>query len=103
VEKTNPPDRVQGLWAMAELARWGIVPFPKNWLNITERIWRTDIFGEAARDLEMLDLERDRGPIHLFDGTVFDPDDPIAYLKSLKIKRQIRVEEINLDAIALTA
>ncbi len=102
VDKANSPDRVEALWIMTELARWGIMPFPKNWVSIIERVWRTDIFGKAARDLELLDIERDRCPILLFDGTVFDPDNPIAYLNSLKIKRQIRVEEIDIDAVALT-
>jgi nitrate/nitrite transport system ATP-binding protein len=83
---------------MAEMARWGILPFPKDWLSLTERIWRVDIFGEAARELELLDLERDRHPILLFDGKVFNPDDPISYLNSLDIKRQLRIEEVNIDA-----
>ena len=100
VDKTNSPDRVEGLWVMTELARWGLVPFPKNWLSIIERVWRTDIFGEAARQLELLDIERDRASIQLFDGTVFDPNDPIGYLNSLEIKRQIRIEEFDIDAVA---
>jgi nitrate/nitrite transport system ATP-binding protein len=99
VNKTNCPDRVEGLWIMTELARWGIAPFPKNWLSIIERVWRTDIFGEAARQLELLDIERDRTPIQLFDGTSFDPDDPIGYLNNLDIKRQIRIEEFDIDAV----
>jgi nitrate/nitrite transport system ATP-binding protein len=100
VDKTNSPDRVEALWIMTELARWGIAPFPKNWVSIIERVWRTDIFGEAARQLDLLDIERDRHPIMLFDGTVFDPDDPIGYLNNLKIKRQIRIEEFDIDALA---
>ncbi|MGB5962633.1 MAG: nitrate ABC transporter ATP-binding protein [Coleofasciculaceae cyanobacterium] len=98
VNKTNCPDRGEALWIMAEMARWGILPFPKDWMTITERVWRVDIFGEAARELELLDLERDRHPILLFDGKVFNPDDPISYLNSLDIKRQLRIEEVNIDA-----
>jgi len=98
VNKTNCPDRGEALWVMAEMARWGILPFPKDWLSLTERIWRVDIFGEAARELELLDLERDRHPILLFDGKVFNPDDPISYLNSLDIKRQLRIEEVKIDA-----
>lgn len=98
VNKTNCPDRGEALWIMAEMARWGILPFPKDWMTIAERVWRVDIFGEAARDLGLLDLERDRHPILLFDGKVFNPDDPISYLNSLTIKRQLRIEEVNIDA-----
>lgn len=103
VNKTNCPDRVEALWAMTEMARWGIIPFPKDWLTITERVWRTDIFGEAARELELLDLEHDRHSIQLFDGKIFNPDDPIGYLNNLDIKRQLRIEEINIDAVAPVA
>jgi len=44
------------------------------------------VFSTAARELGLLDKYH-RGPIQLFDGTVFNADDPIAYLNSLKIKR----------------
>ncbi|MBD1805450.1 ABC transporter substrate-binding protein [Microcoleus sp. FACHB-SPT15] len=100
VEQTNYPERVEILWVMTQMARWGLTPFPKNWLNIIERVRRADIFGEAARQLEFADFGRDRDPIQLFDGTIFDPDNPIAYLNSLEIKREIRVEEIDIDAVA---
>jgi nitrate/nitrite transport system ATP-binding protein len=100
VEQTNYPERVEILWVMTQMARWGLTPFPKNWVDIIERVRRADIFGEAARQLEFPDFGRDRDPIQLFDGTIFDPDNPIAYLNSLEIKREIRVEEIDIDAVA---
>ncbi|NEQ22609.1 MAG: ABC transporter substrate-binding protein [Microcoleus sp. SIO2G3] len=100
VEQTDYPERVEILWVMTQMARWGLTPFPKNWLNIIERVRRADIFGEAARQLEFADFGRDRDPIQLFDGTIFDPDNPIAYLNGLDIKREIRVEEIDIDAVA---
>lgn len=99
--KTNYPDRTEALWAMLQMARWGIVDFPRNWLEVTERTWRTDIFGQAARELGMLDFGRDRRPIVLGDGTVFNPDDPIAYLNALEIKRDINIVEVALDPIAV--
>ncbi|MDP8965442.1 MAG: nitrate ABC transporter ATP-binding protein [Cyanobacteriota bacterium] len=101
VDRTNYPERVEILWVLTQMARWGLTPFPKNWLSIIERVRRADLFGEAARQLELPDMGRDRGPIKLFDGTVFDPNDPIGYLNSLEIKRQIRIEEIDIDAVAM--
>ncbi|AFZ30510.1 nitrate ABC transporter, ATPase subunits C and D [Gloeocapsa sp. PCC 7428] len=98
VDRTNCPYRVEGLWMMTQLARWGITPFPKNWIEILDRVQRVDLFGAAARDLDLLDIERDRGSIHFFDGTVFNPDDPIRYLNSLKFKRNVRIEEVVVDA-----
>ncbi|MFB8789614.1 MAG: nitrate ABC transporter ATP-binding protein [Potamolinea sp.] len=101
VDQANYPDQIEGLWLMTQLARWGLIPFPKNWVNILDRVRRIDLFGEAARDLGILDTGHDRGSIKLFDGTVFNPDDPIEYLKSLEIKRQIRIEEVDIDPVAL--
>ncbi|WP_017305085.1 nitrate ABC transporter ATP-binding protein [Spirulina subsalsa] len=97
VDKTNAPSAIESLWMMAQMARWGLIPFPKNWVGITERINRMDLFGEAARSLDLPDTPRDRASIKLFDEVVFNPDEPLAYLKGLKIKRDIRVEEIFLD------
>ncbi|MBE9189703.1 ABC transporter substrate-binding protein [Gloeocapsopsis crepidinum LEGE 06123] len=99
IDRTNCPYRVEGLWMMTQLARWGITPFPKNWIEILERVQRVDLFGAAARDLDLLDVEPDRGSIHFFDGTVFNPDDPIRYLNSLKFKRNVRIEEVVIDAM----
>ncbi|PIG93447.1 nitrate ABC transporter ATP-binding protein [Gloeocapsopsis sp. IPPAS B-1203] len=98
IDRTNCPYRVEGLWMMTQLARWGITPFPKNWIEILDRVQRVDLFGAAARDLDLLDVEPDRGSIHFFDGTVFNPDDPIRYLNSLKFKRDVRIEEVVFDA-----
>lgn len=103
VDRTNCPYRVEGLWIMTQLARWGITPFPRNWIEILDRTRRVDVFGAAARDLELLDVEPNRGPINFADGTVFNPDDPIKYLNSLKIKRDIRIEEVLIDSLATSA
>lgn len=100
LDKTNCPDATEFLWIMAEMARWGITPFPKNWVSILERVLRTDVYGQAARELGLSDTGRDRQSIKLFDGTIFNPNDPIKYLKTLKIKQQIRIEEIILDPMA---
>ncbi|HEY9700769.1 MAG TPA: nitrate ABC transporter ATP-binding protein [Trichocoleus sp.] len=100
VDRTNCPYRVEGLWIMTQLARWGITPFPRNWVDVLDRTRRVDVFGAAARDLGLLDIEPNRRPVMLADGTVFNPDDPIGYLNHLAIKRDVRIEEVSLDAIA---
>ncbi|MEA5570575.1 nitrate ABC transporter ATP-binding protein [Calothrix sp. UHCC 0171] len=93
VNKANYPDRTEMLWILTQLARWGMVSFPKNWVDIIERVCRTDIFGEAARELEIIDIGRD-APISLFDGKVFNPSEPIEYIRSFEIKHPLSVEEM---------
>jgi bicarbonate transport system ATP-binding protein len=93
----NRPSRTEQLWIMTQLARWGHAPFPRNWMEILERICRVTVFSTAARELGILDIKYHRGPIELFDGTSFDTEDPIAYLNSLAIKRDFSVAEIIHD------
>lgn len=97
VDHANCPGRAEGLWILTQLARWGITPFPRNWVEILERVRRVDLYGAAARELGWPDAEPDRNPFRLFDGTVFNPDDPLGYLNSLEIRQEIRVEEILID------
>ncbi len=98
VDRTNCPYRVEGLWIMTQLARWGIAPFPRNWLDILNRTRRVDVFGAAARDLGLPDIEPNRGIVTFADGSVFNPDDPIGYLHNLTIKHDnVRIEEISID------
>jgi nitrate/nitrite transport system ATP-binding protein len=100
VDKTNCPSRVEGLWILVQMARWGIVPFPRNWIDVLDRVRRNDVYSEAARQLNLPGLEPERTSFKLFDGTIFSPDNPIEYLQNLKIKREIKVEEVALDVLA---
>jgi nitrate/nitrite transport system ATP-binding protein len=93
LNKANYPDRNEMLWILTQLARWGLVAFPKNWVEVIDRICRPDIFGAAAREIGYLDIGKE-APIQLFDGKKFNHSDPIEYLKNLAIKRQLRVEEV---------
>lgn len=97
LDQTNCPGRVEGLWILTQLARWGYTPFPRNWIEILERVRRPDLFGEACRQLGLPDIEPDRHCLQLFDKMVFNPDDPVGYLERLSICRDFRVSEILLD------
>ncbi|HEY9619873.1 MAG TPA: nitrate ABC transporter ATP-binding protein [Crinalium sp.] len=99
----NRPSRTEHLWMMTQLARWGDIPFPRNWMEILERVCRVSVFSTAARELGLLDIKYHRGPIELFDGVKFDAEDPIAYLNSLTIKRDFSVAEVVFTPRAIAA
>jgi nitrate/nitrite transport system ATP-binding protein len=84
------------LWVLTQLARWGYTPFPKNWIEVVERVRRPDLYGEACRQLNLPDLEPDRKSFALFDGMVFNPDDPIAYIERFSIQRELRIVDYAL-------
>jgi bicarbonate transport system ATP-binding protein len=93
----NRPSRTEQLWHMTQLARWGDTPFPRNWVEILERLCRVSAFSTASRELGLSDLTYSRKAIQLFDGSTFNAEDPIAYLNSLSIKRDFTMAEIAID------
>ncbi len=92
----NRPSRTEQLWIITQMARWGITPFPRNWVEIVERVCRTTTFSTGSRELGF-DVDYGLNEIELFDGVPFNAKDPIGYLNSLKIKRPISVAEVHLD------
>jgi nitrate/nitrite transport system ATP-binding protein len=97
VENANCPRRVEGLWILTQLARWGITPFPKNHIEILSRVRRVDHFLTACEQLGYIGIEPDRDPFQLFDGQVFNPDEPIDYLRNQPIHRELEVRTVELD------
>jgi nitrate/nitrite transport system ATP-binding protein len=103
VDQANYPNSTEGLWILTQFARWGLAPFPKNYIEILERVYRVDLFTPAAQQTGYPPIEPNRAPFSLFDQVVFNPDNPLAYLKQFAISREIRVEEVDLDAPRLQA
>ena len=97
VENANCPRSIEGLWILTQLARWGITPFPKNHIEILSRVRRVDHFLTACQQLGYLGIEPDRDPFQLFDGQVFNPDEPLNYLRNQPIHRELVVREVELD------
>jgi nitrate/nitrite transport system ATP-binding protein len=93
VEQSTCPQRGEALWMLTQLARWGYHPFPRNWVEIIERVRRPDLYAEACRQIGLADLEPNRQNITLFDGMVFNPDDPIGYIERFNIRREFKVSE----------
>jgi nitrate/nitrite transport system ATP-binding protein len=96
VENANCPRRVEGLWVLTQLARWGIVPFPRNYLEILYRVRRVDHFLTACQNLGYIGIEPDRDPFQLFDGQVFNPDEPLKYLQNQPIHRELEIREVTI-------
>ncbi len=98
----NRPSRTEHLWMMTQMARWGDIPFPRNWVEILERVCRVGVFSTACRELGLSDLKYRREAIKLFDDLPFNDEDPIAYLNHLEIKCNVTMAEIPLNSRALS-
>jgi len=99
----NRPSRTENLWQMTQMARWGHIPFPRNWVEVIEKISRVDIFSTAARELGITEVATSRGVIQLFDGTKFSTEDPLRYLNDLEIKRDFTMTEISMNTPTIAA
>ena len=83
------------MWILTQLARWGYNHLsPEIGLKSLDRVRRPDLYSEACRQMDLPDLEPVRHNFALFDGMVFNPDDPIGYIERFTIRREYNVSEI---------
>jgi bicarbonate transport system substrate-binding protein len=87
------PYKSHDLWFLTESVRWGFLP-PDTLTNakaLIDKVNREDLWREAAKELGVaaadIPTSTSRGVETFFDGVKFDPENPTAYLKSLKIKK----------------
>jgi bicarbonate transport system substrate-binding protein len=88
------PYKSHDLWFLTESLRWG---FHKDFLKdidqaktIIDKVNREDLWREAATEAGFtadIPSSTSRGVETFFDGITFDPENPSAYLDSVKIKR----------------
>ncbi|ANL31708.1 nitrate ABC transporter substrate-binding protein NrtA (plasmid) [Rhizobium phaseoli] len=84
------PFKSHDTWFMTENIRWGNLPGTTDVKALVNQVNREDIWREAAKDLGVaaadIPTSSSRGKETFFDGKVFDPENPSAYLDSLSIK-----------------
>ncbi|MDZ4843275.1 MAG: CmpA/NrtA family ABC transporter substrate-binding protein [Hyphomicrobium aestuarii] len=76
-------------WFVTENIRWGKFAPDLDVKALVDKTNRSDLWLEAAKGLGLKDtpIGDSRGVEKFFDGKVFDPANPMAYLKSQAIKR----------------
>ena len=84
------PFKSHDTWFMAENIRWGKLAASTDIKALVDQVNREDIWRAAAADLGVAAADipagSSRGKETFFDGKVFDPENPSAYLDSLTIK-----------------
>ena len=85
------PFQSHDLWFITEDIRWGKYEAGMDAKALIKKVNREDIWRDAAKALGIpaaqIPASTSRGKETFFDGKVFDPANPAAYLKSLSIKR----------------
>ncbi|WP_027487305.1 CmpA/NrtA family ABC transporter substrate-binding protein [Allorhizobium undicola] len=84
------PFKSHDAWFLTENIRWGRFAADTDVKALVDKVNREDIWRAAAADLGIAKADMpaspSRGRETFFDGKVFDPDNPKAYLDSLAIK-----------------
>ncbi|WP_035670449.1 CmpA/NrtA family ABC transporter substrate-binding protein [Bradyrhizobium liaoningense] len=85
------PFQSHDLWFLTEDIRWGKYEPNFDTKALIAKVNREDMWRDAAKTLGVaaadIPTSTSRGKETFFDGKVFDPENPAAYLKSLAIKR----------------
>jgi nitrate/nitrite transport system substrate-binding protein len=85
------PFQSHDLWFLTEDIRWGKFDPATDTKALVAKVNREDLWREAAKELgvaaDAIPTSKSRGKETFFDGKVFDPENPAAYLASLDIKR----------------
>lgn len=97
----NFPWISHGLWFLTQMVCWGRLEAPTDWQQVAARVYRPDLFREAAQLLGLpapvvaMKTEGEHplpwtlaaasqpitmGPDRFLDGRIFDPRAPLAYL-----------------------
>jgi nitrate/nitrite transport system substrate-binding protein len=90
-DNASYPYQSHELWFLTENVRWGKFTGKEDFKSLISKVNREDLWREAAKALKVPDTQvpktKSRGVEKFFDGKVFDPENPSAYLSSLAIKR----------------
>jgi nitrate/nitrite transport system substrate-binding protein len=90
-DQASYPFKSHDAWFVTEDIRWGKFEGSTDVKALVDKVNREDIWREAAKALSLpasdIPASSSRGKETFFDGKVFDPENPSAYLKSLSIKR----------------
>lgn len=84
------PFKSHDAWFITENIRWGKFAPDTDIKALVDKVNREDLWRDAAKALGVaaadIPASSSRGKETFFDGKVFDPENPKAYLESLKIK-----------------
>jgi nitrate/nitrite transport system substrate-binding protein len=82
------PFKSHDLWFLTENKRWGNLPMGLDSQALVDKVNRSDLWREVAKQYGIAAPASDsRGPEKFFDGKVFDPANPEAYLMSQAIRK----------------
>ena len=89
-DSASYPYKSHDVWFLTENIRWGYLPTDTDIRALVDAVNREDLWQEAAKAIGQtaaIPQSSSRGVETFFNGITFDPENPTAYLQSLKIKK----------------
>lgn len=86
------PRASHGIWFLTQLVRWGLLSSEPDYAAVADDVTRNDLYEAAAKALDIPTPAHPARTESFFDGGVFDPVAPQAYLRSFPLRR-LRTEE----------
>ncbi len=82
----NYPYLSDGMWFMTQHRRWGLLKEDPDYLAVTKKVNRIDVYKQAAEAVKAPLPKSDFRTSKLIDGVVWDGRNPKAYAAAFKVK-----------------
>jgi nitrate/nitrite transport system substrate-binding protein len=82
----NYPQAKYGTWWLSQFRRWGMVEGAPDYQGVVQKVFRSDLYEEAMKEVGHQHAGANDEPETLFDGVTFDPSKPEEYAASFEIK-----------------
>jgi nitrate/nitrite transport system ATP-binding protein len=80
-------------WVLAQMARWGLCPFPTDFVGAVEQTLAPDVLSDALRELDRAPSEDEGVTLVALGDVPFDAAEPREYLRSVSMSSNLRIEE----------
>ncbi|MDR3418177.1 MAG: CmpA/NrtA family ABC transporter substrate-binding protein [Nevskia sp.] len=84
--EVNYPYLSHGMWFLTQQRRWGLLQQDVDYLAVAREVNRIDLYAEVARTMGIAVPQSPLKTERLFDGVVWDPSAPQAYVESFAIR-----------------
>ncbi|MDB5976740.1 MAG: nitrate transporter substrate-binding protein [Nevskia sp.] len=84
--EVNYPYLSHGMWFLTQQRRWGLLGHEVDYLAVAKQVNQVELYSDVARSMDIAVPASPLKAETLFDGVVWDPTRPEAYLDNFAIK-----------------
>jgi nitrate/nitrite transport system substrate-binding protein len=84
--QANFPYYSHAIWFLTQFRRWGLLKTDIDYLAVAKQVNQVGLYTEVAKSMGVSVPGNPMKVEKLFDGVIFDPSQPAAYVNNFKIK-----------------